>query len=197
MENLARKETLDNHYQQLKGMGAFIDRAIDEQVGVVYDELKSYIEGLVCCDKIHHNILDREARFEHAMTNLKFLVWQKLQDKTANTPSKKQAKIIFYTTDQTTACFIEDEKGHITTNNPYEHIIEEKKKKGDYYGLSCEEYRKLLEKDGYEWVVISNNGFYGSKVWDKSYGYVFKGKYEELKVGDIYHDGYDMIEIQK
>lgn len=197
MENLARKENLDNHYQQLKGMGAFIDRAIDEQIGVVYDELKSYIEGLVCCDKIHHNILDREARFEHAMTNLKFLVWQKLQDKTTNTPLKKQAKIIFYSNDQTTACFIEDEKGHITTNNPYEHIIEEKKKNGDYYGLSTVDYKNLLNKDGYEWVVISHNGFYGFKVWSKSDGYVFKGKYEELKVGDIYHDGYDMIEIQK
>jgi hypothetical protein len=81
MESLAHKETLDNHYQQLKYMGAFIDKVIDKQVGVVYDELKSYIEGLTCCNTIHHNILDREARFEHAMSNLKFLVWQKLHDK--------------------------------------------------------------------------------------------------------------------
>ena len=81
MENLARKETFENHYQQLQGMGSFIEKAIDKQVGIVYDELKSYIEGLTCCDKIHYNILDREARFEHAMSNLKFLVWQKLHDK--------------------------------------------------------------------------------------------------------------------
>ena len=81
MENLASKETFENHYQQLQGMGSFIEKAIDKQVGIVYDELKSYIEGLTCCDKIHHNILDREARFEHAMSNLKFLVWQKLHDK--------------------------------------------------------------------------------------------------------------------
>jgi hypothetical protein len=128
---------------------------------------------------------------------LKFLVWQKLHDKTADTSPKKQAKIIFYSNDQTTACFIEDENGRVTTNNPYEHIIEEKKKKGDYYGLSCAEYKKLLENDGYEWVVISHNGFYSSEVWSKSDGYVFKGKYENLKVGDKYHDGYDMIEIQK
>ena len=89
MENLARKQNLDNHYAQLKGMGAFIDKAIDEQVGVVYDELKSYIEGLICCDKIHHNILDREARFEHALVNLKFLVGQKMRDKNTDTPPKK------------------------------------------------------------------------------------------------------------
>ena len=81
MEKLARKETLENHYQQLQGKGAFIEREIDEQVEIVYDELKSYIEGLTCCNTIHHNILDREARFEHAMSNLKFLVWQKLRDK--------------------------------------------------------------------------------------------------------------------
>lgn len=81
MENLARKETFENHYQQLQGMGAFIEKAIDEQIAIVYDEFKSYIEGLTCCVKIHHNILDREARFEHAMSNLKFLVWQKLHDK--------------------------------------------------------------------------------------------------------------------
>lgn len=80
MENLARKATLENHYLQLKGKGAFIERAIDEQVGIVYDELKSYIEGLVCNNTIHHNILDREARFEHALTNLKFLAWQKYND---------------------------------------------------------------------------------------------------------------------
>lgn len=196
MENLNRKVNLDNHYQQLKGMGAFIDRAIDEQVGVVYDELKSYIEGLVRCDKIHHNILDREARFEHAMSNLKFLVWQKLQDKTADAPSKKQAKIIFYAIDQSTTCHIEDENGRTESNNPYEHIIEEKRKKGDYYGLSTTEYKKLLEKDGYEWVIISHNGWLGSDVWSKSDGYVFKGKYKDLKVGDKYYDG-NTIQIKK
>jgi hypothetical protein len=196
MENLNRKVNLDNHYQQLKGMGAFIDRAIDEQVGVVYDELKSYIEGLVRCDKIHHNILDREARFEHAMTNLKFLVWQKLQDKTADTPPKKQAKIIFYADDQSTACHIEDENGRAESNNPYEHIIKEKRKKGDYYGLSTVDYKNLLTKDGYEWVVISHNGWLGSEVWSKSDGYVFKGKYKDLKVGDKYYDG-NTIQIKK
>jgi hypothetical protein len=62
-------------------MGSSIDKSIDEQIEIVYDELKSYIEGLTCCNTIHHNILDREARFEHAMSNLKFLVWQKLHDK--------------------------------------------------------------------------------------------------------------------
>ena len=197
MENLARKQTLENHYAQLQGMGAFIDRAIDEQVGIVYDELKSYIEGLVCCDKIHHNILDREARFEHAMSNLKFLVWQKLHDKNTDTPPKKQATIVFYSSDQTTACYIEDENGQTqTTNNPYEHIIEEKKK-GDYYGLTTVDYKNLLEKDGYEWVVISHNGSLGSEVWSKSNGYVFKGKYKNLKVGDKYYDGYDSIQIKK
>lgn len=81
MKNLARKQTLENHYAQLQGKGAFIERAIDEQVEIVYDELKSYIEGLICCDTIHHNILVRESRFEYAMSNLKFLVWQKLRDK--------------------------------------------------------------------------------------------------------------------
>jgi hypothetical protein len=199
MENLGRKVNLDNHYQQLKGMGAFIDKAIDEQVELVYDELKSYIEGLVCCDKIHHNILDREARFEHAMTNLKFLVWQKLHDKTTNTPTekKKQAKIIFYNTDQTTTCYVEDEDGHATINNPYGHI-EEERKKNNYYGLSTTEYKKLLENDGYEWVIISHNGSYGSEVWSKSDGYVFKGKYKNLKVGDKYYNCCgDTIHIKK
>ena len=62
-------------------MEKFIDRSIDEQVEIVYDELKSYIEGLICCDTIHHNILVRESRFEHAMSKLKFLVWKKLHDK--------------------------------------------------------------------------------------------------------------------
>lgn len=138
------------------------------------------------CGKKHMALMD-----EFGWLDLEY------EEEVKSCPSKKQAKIIFYTTDQTTACFIEDENGHATINNPYKHITDEKKKKGDYYGLSVDEYKKLLEKDGYEWVVISNNGFYGSKVWDKSYGYVFKGKYEELKVGDIYHDGYDMIEIQK
>ena len=188
MENLARKQTLENHYQQLKGMGAFIDKAIDEQVGVVYDELKSYIEGLICCDKIHHNILDQEARFEHAMSNLKFLVWQKLHDKNVDTPPKKQVKIILFADDQYTTCFIENEQGQAEPNNPYGHLIEEQKKKGDYYGLSIQSYIKLLEEDGYEWVVISNNGLYGNKVLRKSGGYVFKGKFKNLKVGDEYFD---------
>lgn len=185
--------------KNLESMSVSIDKDIDEQVGIVYDELKSYIEGLVCCDKIHRNILIREARFEHAMSQLKCLVWKKLQNKTADTlPNpKKQAKIIFYAVDQYSSCFIEDEDGRITTNNPYEYIVEERKKRGDYYGLSCGEYKKLLEKDGYEWVIISHNGSLGSEVRDKSDGYVFKGKYKNLKVGDEYHDGYDTIHIKK
>lgn len=85
MENLARKATLDNHYAQLMGKGAFIEKAIDDQVCIVYDELKAYIESLTCSVKINNGILDREARFEHAMTNLKFLVWQKFQDNLSST----------------------------------------------------------------------------------------------------------------
>ena len=190
MENLARKQTLDNHYAQLKGKGAFIDDAIDEQVEIVYDELKAYIEGLTCCNKINNGILDREARFEHAMTNLKFLVWQKLHDKNTDTPTKpkEQAKIIFFTVDQYTTCFIEDEQGQAERSNPYRHIIEVQKKNGNYYGLSIHSYIKLLEADGYEWVVISNNGSSGNKVLRKSDGYVFKGKFKNLKVGDEYFD---------
>ena len=178
-------ENLESRIHQLKGKGEFINEDIDKQVGVVYDELKSYIEGLTCCDKIHHNILIREARFEYAIAKLKNLVWEKLRIKNTDTPPKKQAKIIFYSTDQSTTCFIEDENGRITTNNPYG------------LGLSCAEYKKLLEKDGYEWVMISHNGSYGSEVWDKSNGYVFKGKYANLKVGDKYYDGYNTIHIKK
>jgi hypothetical protein len=183
--------------ENLKGKGASIDEDINKQVEAVYDELKSYIEGLICCDKIHHNILIREARFEHAMSTLKNLVWEKLRNKNEDTPPKKQAKIIFYAVDQYSTCFIEDEDGHATTNNPYGHIDEERKKNNNYYGLSTTEYKKLLEKDGYEWVIISHNGSYGSEVWSKSDGYVFKGKYKNLKVGDKYYDGYDSIHIKK
>jgi hypothetical protein len=183
--------------ENLKGKGASIDEDINKQVEAVYDELKSYIEGLICCDKIHHNILIREARFEHAMTTLKNLVWEKLRNKNEDTPPKKQAKIIFYSVDQYSSCFIEDEDGHATINNPYRHIDEERKKNGNYYGLSITEYRKLLEKDGYEWVIISITGSLGSEVWSKSDGYVFKGKYKNLKVGDKYYDGYDSIHIKK
>jgi hypothetical protein len=184
--------------ENLKGKGASIDEDINKQVEAVYDELKSYIEGLICCDKIHHNILIREARFEHAMSTLKNLVWEKLRNKNADTHPKKQAKIVFYAVDQYITCFIEDENGRAEPINPYIHIIKEKKEKGDYYGLSCEEYRKLLEKDGYEWVMIYHNGSYGSEVWSKSDGYVFKGKYKNLKVGDRYYNGCgDTIYIKK
>lgn len=77
MENLANKNQLEAHYTKLKGIEPFVDKAIDEQIGVVYDEFKNYIEILTCCNSIHHNILDREARFEYALANLKSLVWQK------------------------------------------------------------------------------------------------------------------------
>lgn len=186
--------------ENLKDKGASIDEDINKQVEAVYDELKAYIEGLICCDKIHHNILIREARFEHAMSTLKNLVWEKLHNKNVDTPPKnpkKQAKIIFYTTDQTSSCYIEDENGESGLNNPYEYILEDKKKNDDYFGLSVNEYKNLLERDGYEWVVISHNGSFGSEVWDKSDGYVFKGKYKNLKVGDKYYGGYDTIKIQK
>lgn len=187
--------------ENFKDKGASIDEDINKQIEMVYDELKSYIEGLTCCDKIHHSILIREARFEHAMSKLKCLVWQKHQNKTADTPTssnqKKQAKIIFNAVDQYSSCFIEDEDGHITTNNPYEYIIEDKKKNGDYFGLSINEYKNLLERDGYEWVVISHNGVFGSEVLSKSDGYVFKGKYKNLKVGDKYYGGYDTIKTLK
>ena len=77
-------DNLESSIHQLKGNGTFIDKDIDKQVEAVYDELKSYIEGLICCDKIHHNILMREARFEHAISKLKYLVWCKLHDKLVN-----------------------------------------------------------------------------------------------------------------
>ena len=86
MENLTREQTLENHYAQLKGMGAFINRAIEEQIGIVHAEFENYIDCLTCYDNIHHNILDLEARFEHALVNLKFLVGQKMRDKNADTP---------------------------------------------------------------------------------------------------------------
>lgn len=119
-----------------------------------------------------------------------------VKDITFSLNTKKQAKIVFYANDQITTCYIEDKNGCSEPNNPYEHIIEEKKKNGDYYGLSVTEYKKLLEKDGYEWVVISHNGSFGSEVLSKSDGYVFKGKYKRLKVGDKYYGGYDTIEIK-
>ena len=34
-----------------KNKGAFIDEDINKQVEAVYDELKSYIDDLICCDK--------------------------------------------------------------------------------------------------------------------------------------------------
>ena len=111
--------------------------------------------------------------------------------------TKKQATIIFYSTDQITTCYIEDENGQTQPINPYEPIIEIMKEKGDYYGLSIQSYKKLLEEDGYEWVVISHNGSFGSEVLSKSDGYVFKGKYKNLKVGDKYYGGYDTIYIKK
>lgn len=73
-------ENTENHIHQLKHKGALIDKDIDKQVEAVYDELKSYIEILICCSEIHHNILIREARFEYAMSKLKNLVWEKLRN---------------------------------------------------------------------------------------------------------------------
>lgn len=81
MENLTREQTLVNHYTQLQGMGAFIDKAIEDQIGIVHAEFENYIDCLTCYDTMHHNILDLEARFEHALVNLKFLVGQKMRDK--------------------------------------------------------------------------------------------------------------------
>lgn len=80
MEDFTNENQLYAHYAKLRAMGAFIDRAIDEQVGVVYDELKNYIETLTCCRDVHFSILDREARFEYALANLKSMVWQKHLD---------------------------------------------------------------------------------------------------------------------
>ena len=80
MENFANKNQLENHYAQLKGMGAFIDRKIEEQIEIVYDEFKSYIEGLCFGGDIKGFILDREARFDYALANLKHLVWQRDRD---------------------------------------------------------------------------------------------------------------------
>lgn len=73
-------DNLENHIHQLKYRGELIDKDIDKQVEAVYDELKSYIEILICCNEIHHNVLIREARFEHAMAKLKNLVWEKLRN---------------------------------------------------------------------------------------------------------------------
>jgi hypothetical protein len=56
------------------------DVDIDKQVKAVYDELKSYIDSLVCCGPIYRNVLIRESRLEYAMSKLKFLVWQKLHN---------------------------------------------------------------------------------------------------------------------
>lgn len=174
------------------------NRSIDEQIEMVYDELKSYIECLTCCDTIHHNILIREARFEHAMSDLKYLVWEKLRNKNVDTPPKKQAKIIFYEVDQCATCFIENENGDAQPNNPYQPILKIMEEKGDYYGLSIQSYKKLLEEDGYEWVLISHSGSSDSKVLSKSDGYVFKGKYKNLKVGDKYYNCCgDIIRIKK
>ena len=77
MEN---SKNTENNIHQLKHKGALIDKDIDNQVEAVYDELKSYIEILICSNEIHHNILIREARFEHAMSTLKNLVWEKLRN---------------------------------------------------------------------------------------------------------------------
>ena len=80
MENFANKQVLENHYECLKGMGAFIDNRIADQIGVVYDELKSYLEGLCFGGEIKGFILDREARFDYALANLKSMVWQRDMD---------------------------------------------------------------------------------------------------------------------
>jgi len=92
---------------------------------------------------------------------------------------KKQAKIIFYATDQTTTCVAED-----TDLNPFEDRVEEERKNGNYYGLSSYEYKKLLEAAGYEWVSIELMGDYGTYIRDASKGYEFCGRFKDCKVGD-------------
>jgi len=86
MENLCDKVNLDNHYTNLDKIEN-IDNAIENQIGCVYDELKSYIECLTCCKNIHHNVIDLEARFDYALANLKFLAWEKFRkEKTKGNP---------------------------------------------------------------------------------------------------------------
>ena len=68
------------HYcGQLAALPEDLESVIDDLVCTAFDEFKNYIEGLTCCERIHHGVLDREARFEYAMANLKAAVWEKLQ----------------------------------------------------------------------------------------------------------------------
>lgn len=92
---------------------------------------------------------------------------------------KKQAKIIFYATDQSTTCVAED-----TNTNPFKDKVEEERKKGNYYGLSPYEYKKLLEAAGYEWVYFELMGDYGTYIHEASKGYEFDGPFKNCKVGD-------------
>lgn len=83
---------------------------------------------------------------------------------------KKQAKIIFYAVDQSTACV--DER---TGDNPFRDLVEEERKNGNHYGLGSWTYRKLLEENGYEWLEIHHNGDYGTNYVAKSENYEFSG----------------------
>ena len=79
MESLSMKKSLDRHYEQLTALSDDLEPIIDDLACVAFNEFKNYIEGLTCCERIHHGILDREARFEYAMANLKAVVWEKFR----------------------------------------------------------------------------------------------------------------------
>jgi len=91
----------------------------------------------------------------------------------------KQAFIIYYAADQTTTCNAED-----TQTNPFKDMEEQERKNGNYYGLSAFQYKKLLEKAGYEWAWVEHNGDYGTHIREASKGYKFHGVYRGHKVGD-------------
>ena len=94
-----------------------------------------------------------------------------------NEPMKKQAKIIFYATDQSATCIDEE-----TQENPFKDMVEAERVKGNYYGLSTFEYRKLCGESGYEWLEIHHNGDYGSDYVAKSDKYIFNGFEAEQKI---------------
>ena len=79
MEQFKAKQQVEAHYTQLEGMGAFIDDAIDEQVGIYLDEQKRWLECLIYGNG-HYNILDCSARLNQAKANLEWLAWQKIRD---------------------------------------------------------------------------------------------------------------------
>ena len=79
MVDLSNREAFAHHYEQLATLPDDLGPIIDDLACVAFDEFKNYIEGLTCCERIHHGILDREARFEYAMANLKAVVWEKFR----------------------------------------------------------------------------------------------------------------------